>query len=532
MFFAKGDPLKLRFDNFALDDSIPELTQGGAAVAIEPKVFDVLSYLITHRDRIVSKDELIEHVWAGRIVSDAAVTSRINLVRQAVGDSGRDQRVIQTVPKRGFRFVAQVDPEEAARSEEPLASQSTGYASKNQVLVIVMPFRDLSENGSGLLAQGLTEDLTVALSRYSDVSVLSPQSARKIEENASMLETPMASIPADFLVTGTLRIINQNVRVTVQLLDRSSGATVFSEKYDRRADDIFKLQDEVVQALAGCLPWRALDALGRKFAVHQPPNPTAYQRFLKVQSELDHQSDLRKYVSDLRSILARDPNYGFVHAELAFFLAYMVFFTGQQSEQDINDAMKHARLALKIAPQNERVLSKSAMVFQFAGQFSIAMKLGEQAMRLNPNSTDCTHYFATILGASGRAEEALELHRLTQSLDPFFPEYHYEGMVETLFLLGRYAEALEIVDKWRDPARHIHAYAGALAAMAGNEDRAKASIGTFEETAPDGYSNATFVSAIMRYHRRPQDKNKWLHAFRAARLSGLDNVQDENLRSS
>ena len=96
------------------------------------------------------------------------------------------------------------------------------------------------------------------------------------------MENPLASVPAEFVVSGTVRLHKNTVRVTVQLLERSSGITIFSEKYDRQAEDIFALQDEIVQSLAGCLPWRAIDALGRKVAAEKSPSLSSYQKFLKV----------------------------------------------------------------------------------------------------------------------------------------------------------------------------------------------------------------------------------------------------------
>ena len=98
----------LTFGNCEIDCDMLELRRDGVSIHIEPQVFDVLAYLVRHRDHVVSKDELIQAVWDGRVVSDDAVTSRINAARRAVGDTGKDQRFIQTVPRRGFRFLGEM----------------------------------------------------------------------------------------------------------------------------------------------------------------------------------------------------------------------------------------------------------------------------------------------------------------------------------------------------------------------------------------------------------------------------------------
>ena len=122
--FRTGEALDFRFGDFEIDAARQELRQAGAPVHIEPQVFDLLVYLVQHRDRIVSKDELIETIWHGRAISEAALSSRISAARRALGDNGNDQTLIRTLHKRGFRFVGEVDegsaPAAVAAGPSPL----------------------------------------------------------------------------------------------------------------------------------------------------------------------------------------------------------------------------------------------------------------------------------------------------------------------------------------------------------------------------------------------------------------------------
>lgn len=518
----QDDALNICFGPYELDTDVQELRRDGHTVSIEPKVFDILVYLVEHRDRTVSKDELIDTIWQGRIVSDAAVTSRMNLVRQAVGDSGREQSTIQTIPKRGFRFVAAINDSDVVSSDKNTRLEDTGTT---EASILVLPFKDLSPESSNFLAEGLTEDLIVALSRYSDVSVISLNTALRVNEMHARLENPLAQINADYLIAGAVRVSGEQVRVNIQLSEKATGANVYTEQFDRDVNDIFEIQDEIVRSLAGRLPWRVMEAVGRRISKTTSQRLTSYQALVRACWEDGVHDDTHRFEADVQKIIQDDTSFGPAHAELAFILGYRVFFTGQQRAQELKEALEHARTAIKLAPNNERVLAKSAMVFQFAGQFGVALKLSEQAMLINPNSTDCTHFRATILGASGDAEAALELHKKTMALDPLFPEEHYEGMIEALYLLGRYSDALDLIDGWTSPLHHIHAYGAACAAMAGENVRATTFAAEFANSAPTGYSNAGFVCAMLRYHKYASDRLHWLRGYEAAGIPEMDVVR-------
>ena len=172
------------FSNHVLDTSRQELSCGGEGVAVEPQVFDLLLYLLENRDRVVSKDDLFDHVWEGRIVSESTLTSRINAVRKAVGDTGRDQRLVRTIARKGFRFIGDVrvtrpEPrrEEAPRPEEappqpppPSPDDSQPPRAALSVLdrpaIAVLPFTNMSgEAEQEYFSDGISEDIITALSK-------------------------------------------------------------------------------------------------------------------------------------------------------------------------------------------------------------------------------------------------------------------------------------------------------------------------------------------------------------------------------
>ena len=154
-----------------LDTDRRELHRGADAVSITPQVFDLLDYLIRNRERVVSKDDLISAVWNGRIVSDAALTTRLNVARSAIGDSGEEQRLIKTLPRKGFRFVGAVReeraPASAATADTPVESPKPALSLPDKPSIAVLPFQNLSTDPEQeYFADGVVEDITMALSLF------------------------------------------------------------------------------------------------------------------------------------------------------------------------------------------------------------------------------------------------------------------------------------------------------------------------------------------------------------------------------
>jgi DNA-binding winged helix-turn-helix (wHTH) protein len=176
-----GTELRYLFEDFALDTERRELLRGSTVIPIEPKVFDLLAYMIENRERVISRDDLLRSVWDGRIVSEAAQTTCINGARRALADSGDQQRLIRTLPRKGIRFVGSVRVEDGlayAPSNVPPSLLKPALILPDKPSIAVLPFANISgDPEQEYFADGMTDDIITELSRFSDLFVTARNSS-------------------------------------------------------------------------------------------------------------------------------------------------------------------------------------------------------------------------------------------------------------------------------------------------------------------------------------------------------------------
>src|SRR5215212_5649342 len=268
----RGKPaVTLVFAGHELDPRRQELRREGEVVHVEPQVFDLLTFLIRNRDRIVSKDEILDTIWDGRIVSEAALSSRINAARKAIGDSGNDQIFIRTFHKRGFRFVADATelsddapppgagngarPQaEALAAALPAAAPVASDQEHGKPSIAVVPFQNLSQDSEHeYFAYGLTEDVVRLLGRNRWLTVMTRHTTapgRGSEVDARALG---AALGVRYLVEGSVRRHGERVRITAGLVSADTGTQLWSEVYDLHLADIFDIQDAMAKQIAAVI---------------------------------------------------------------------------------------------------------------------------------------------------------------------------------------------------------------------------------------------------------------------------------------
>ncbi|MDI3561389.1 winged helix-turn-helix domain-containing tetratricopeptide repeat protein [Bradyrhizobium sp. Arg816] len=261
--------MRYLFEEYTFDTSLRELRRGAEVVFVAPQVFDVLDYLIRNRERVVSKDDLINAVWNGRIVSDSALTTRLNAARSAIGDTGEEQRLIKTLPRKGFRFIGSVQEMRGPATHFGVLSEHSHnpptLTSPPRLSIVVLPFSNLSgDQGQDYFVDGVTESLTTDLSRISGSFVIGRHTAFTYKGKAADLKQIGRELNVRYVLEGSVQRSSNRLRVNVQLVDTESGNHLWAERFDKPIADLFDMQDEIVSRLANSLDAQLVEAEARR----------------------------------------------------------------------------------------------------------------------------------------------------------------------------------------------------------------------------------------------------------------------------
>jgi TolB-like protein/predicted ATPase/energy-coupling factor transporter ATP-binding protein EcfA2 len=276
--------MQFSFNGYLLDTDRRELTRGAKPIAVEPQVFDLLAYLVQHRDRVVTKGDLLEAVWGGRIVSGSALTTRINAARRAVGDSGEAQRLIRTLPRKGVRFIAKVEEQVTSLdcAALPRAAESSERPS-----IAVLPFQNLSDDPElEYFADGLVEEIITALGRTRGLLVIAGNSTLTYKRQAIDVQRVGREFGLRHVLEGSVRKGGNRLRITAQLIDAATGAHLWADRFDGSLDEVLEAQERIASGIAGAIETmlRAGERAG-SLTIGEPalePSGTAERRQLTV----------------------------------------------------------------------------------------------------------------------------------------------------------------------------------------------------------------------------------------------------------
>ncbi len=516
-----------RFENFELDIDRYELRENGVPVAIQPQVFSLLALLVSNSDRMISKEEMIEKIWNGRIISEAAISSRVKSVRQALGDDGKAQRFIRTVHGRGFRFVGELDTaKEAARENLDEISPSTdmtGESAVSRPAIAVLPFLNLSGDADQeYFSDAITQDIITNLSKYRWLDVASRNKSFSYRGQSVDIRQLADDLGVSYIVEGSVRRSGNRIRVTTQLVDASSGNQRWSDRYDRDLQDVFAVQDEITEKIVARLEPEIGAAERQKVTRSAPRNLQTWEcyhlgisHFFKFTSA--DNLEAQRLLQQSRDL---DPQFGEAHAWWAYAVILgMVYWDTDPSTELMDAALAAANLALDLDDQNAVFYALKARVQLARCEYDSALTGNEMAISLNPTFAAAHCGLADSLAYEGRYDEAIEKFENAIELSPNDPQrwaFLTYGALTHIF-----KHDFETAIKWADKAREIPncqywtiAHKAVALAHLGELDDARRSVTQLRKERPD--FTLEFAEKKLFYLKDPEQLRIYLEGLALA----------------
>jgi TolB-like protein/DNA-binding winged helix-turn-helix (wHTH) protein len=517
---------RLAFGRFVLDLARGSLHSGDRELPLRPKTWAVLRYLAEHPDRLISKEELLEAVWPGLIVTDDTLVQSIGELRRTLGDDGA--RLIVTVPKRGYRFVPAAAPGERrkARGWHPLRwrwiygilaplllattvlgillldHRPTKPPRGEKPAIAVLPFMFQGDDPQrAYLADGVTQDLIHSLGRFSALSVMSWNAVAGYRGDTAKPGNVARALDVRYQVEGSLRLAGEQMRVSAQLVD-TQGRVLWSARFDEPASDVFALQDRITREIAGALAIRVSESELARVTASPPASFDAYDYVLRARPAL--QRPTRAGIVEARDLLRRavalDPNYAAAQSALGetFHIALSMGWA-ESPDEYWNRLAEHAGAALRLDTNDARAHVLLARMHLAYGRFPAARLEIDRAIDINPSDADALAGRGNILVWLGENAQAIESLELAQRLDPELNAFDRFALSVAYYLARRYDDAIESAELnlRRNPAapftRAILAAAYAQAGRTADAGRVAAEVRRVDPT----FDGATFGNKFL-----------------------------------
>jgi TolB-like protein/tetratricopeptide (TPR) repeat protein len=439
------------FDRFRLHRSGGALFSRDATgiwqqVEIGSRALDVLGALVERHGELVPRDEIMRAVWPGQVIEDHNLSVQISAVRRVI-DAGRTKSsCIQTVPGRGYRFIASVTRLKAGGAGAAIAAP--------RLSIVVLPFDNLSgEPKDEHLADAITYDLTSDLSFIPDVSVTAIASADTYRRPPKDVQTIAQELKVRYVLKGSVRLLDSILRVSVQLVSGETGAQLWSDRFDQGIGEQATGQEEVVRRIRDEIGVVLIDIESARSGRERPTNPDAFDLVLRVRSLRNQLPTLkreREILSLLERVLELDPTSVYAMTYIAYYLANHDGWTSFEKMQRAERLLAQARA---IAPDSPIVLNAYVLWLRAVGRCAEAIEACQQAIQLHPNRIrgymGIYHELGRCKTWTGHVEEGIAIEQEANRLNPRSPwrylRYRHIGWYS--LLLGRDLDAIEYLER-------------------------------------------------------------------------------------
>ncbi|HEX8845506.1 MAG TPA: winged helix-turn-helix domain-containing protein [Pyrinomonadaceae bacterium] len=553
------------FGRFRLKAKDRILLRGDRKVHLTDKVFNLLLLLVEKSGHLVTKEELMERVWPDSVVEDNNLTVSMSALRKALGERREGSQYIETVSKRGYRFVAAVRKFKDERSDSVEEKESEAYAKAGisgvaTPTLAVLPLLNVSDDPNlEYLSDGITESTINSLSKLPQLKVLARSTMFRFKHVDIDPVEVGRQLNAHALLTGRILQINEELIIKLELINIKEGSQIWGEQYKRKSADIFEVQEEISQEVSGKLKLRLTGEQKRQLTKRYTEDIEAYHLYLKGRYFWNKRTGeaLEMAIEFFQRAIAKDPDYALAYTGLADSYAIIAFYSNIPPKPAFEEAKKatdkaleiddtlaeaHASLAfvkeyyewdwkgadkeyqkaIDLNPSYATAHQWYGMYFMKLGQFEKATRELKRALRFDPRSLIISADLGLPFLFKGQYAEAVEQYRKTLEIDQdfiwarFFLGWTYESS-------GRASEAIAEFQKAKliDDRPEVSAMIGHTFAVSGRREEAVKILNNLEEQSKHHYISAYYIALIYAglddkerafrwLEKAYSDRNEWL----------------------
>ena len=482
---ARLSRMAYRLGEFELDPDRFELRRAGSAIAVEPQVLSILLLLVENRDRLVTRDEIIETVWKGRIVSDSAIASRIKSARHALLDDGQQQRTIRTVHGKGFRFIGPVETSTISARIKPTALDGAAITDapeeRARPSIAVLPFRFVGDSGQhALIAEGLPHEVITELCRLRWLFVIARGSSFRFRADNPDIRRIGTTLGVRYCLSGSVEAIGNNITVAVELTDTRDSEMIWGDRYSSQAGGVHELRSQIVASIITALEIQIPLHEAQRARLRPPENLDAWSAYhlgLQHMFRFNH-ADNRAALALFERAVANEPDFARAHAGLSFvhFQNAFLHYTPDVSAEAAA-ALHSSEHALEIDALDPFANFTQGRSLWLTGQVEESLGWLDRAIALSPNYAQGIYARAWAETVLGMGEEAQRHADTAIALSPIDPMHYAMLATRALshFVRGEDAPAARwSAEAARSPGAHVLVAAIAVACHALSGDLAGA----------------------------------------------------------
>lgn len=480
------EPAKpFRIGDWRVDPALDQISRDGKRIKLEPRMMRLLCRLAARPGEVVSLNELLDHVWHGVVVSQSSVYQAVANLRRQLGDTEDAPKYIATVPRKGYRLVAVVTPDEAPTQQPAFAAQPepavqpapaaagsrlrrrsvafAGVAAAALVVaatlvmrfgagapdanalptIAVLPFSDLSADASNeAFCAGLTDEVLNSLARVPALRVIGRTSSGRFGDGRTPLPEIGKALGATHILEGSVRRSGNRVRVSAQLVDGKDGVEIWANSFDRPATDVIQIQTQIARSVVDALSVQLSPAAGERLDKSPTTQVNAYDLYLLGRHQQLRRTPeaLDRAISYHEAAIAADPAFALAYAGLADAQMARYYYAGQSLDDTAKRVQPAVDAALRLDPELAEAYAAWAVLLTEQWRTEEAITALKRAIAINSNYGEAYLRLGAAYEYDGRPKEALEAYDQVAVLDPLHTQLHVRRCL-TLQNLGRYAEA-------------------------------------------------------------------------------------------